>query len=127
MKSKLPTPTPEAIIYEDEFLYACLANYPMARGHVVVVWKHDVKDLHSLLERDFNYLMDTVNTVRSAMLKALNIKKVYLVYMDEVEHVHWHLFPRYNEKGFDVFSHKPGKIKDFSLVAQIRRHIDRIK
>jgi len=123
MNSKLPSPAPKAIIYEDELLYVCLASYPMTRGHVVVAWKQDVKDLHSLAKRDYDYLMDTVNSVRNAMLKALKIKKVYLIYMDETQHVHWHLFPRYNEKGFDVFSHKPEKLTDFSLAEKIKKNL----
>ena len=32
------------------------------------------------------------------------MKKVYLIYMDETQHVHWHLIPRYNEKGYDVIA-----------------------
>lgn len=123
MHSKLPKPSPEAIIYEDQFLYACLATYPITKGHVVIVWKKEVTDLHRLLERDYDFLMDTVNTVRNAMLKALKIKKVYLIYMDEARHVHWHLIPRYNEKGFDVFLHKPVKTTDFSLASKIKRHL----
>ncbi len=123
MKNILPTPTPKAIIYEDELLYVCLANFPIAKGHVVIVWKQDVKDLHSLSEHNYVYLMDTVNSVRNAMLKALKIKKVYLIYMDETQHVHWHLFPRYNEKGFDIFLHKPKKLNDFSLVSKIKKYL----
>lgn len=123
MNSKLPVPLPKAIIYEDQLLYVCLAIFPMAKGHVVIVWKQDVKDLHSLAERDYDYLMDTVNAVRNAMLKALKIKKVYLIYMDEAQHVHWHLFPRYNEKGFDVFLHEPKKLIDFSLAEKIKKNL----
>ena len=123
MKPALPIPPPKAIIYEDELLYACLASHPQAPGHVVVVWKQDVKDLHGLAERDYDYLMDAVNAVRNAMLKALKIKKVYLMYMDEAQHVHWHLFPRYNEKGFDIFLHKPKKVIDFSLAEKIKKNL----
>ena len=89
----------------------------------MIVWKKDISDLRKLAERDYDYLMDTVNSVRNAMLKALKIKKVYLIYMDEVQHVHWHLVPRYNEKGFDVFFHKPTKATDFSLAPKIKRHL----
>ena len=123
MRSQLPKPHPQSLIYEDDLLYVCLANYPVSRGHVVVVWKKDVQDLHYLAERDYDYLMDTVNTVRDAMLRVLKIKKVYLVYMDEAQHVHWHLVPRYNEKGFDVFLHKPTKTKDFSLAPKIKKFL----
>jgi len=112
------------MIYEDVVLYACLATYPITPGHVVIVWKKDVPDLRRLSQRDYDYLMDTVNTVRNAMLKALKIKKVYLIYMDETRHVHWHLIPRYEEKGYNIFVHKPKKTKDFSLAAKIKRHLD---
>ena len=43
--------------------------------------------------------------------------------MDEANHVHWHLVPRYNEKGFDVFKHKPGKLTDFSLTNKIKGNL----
>lgn len=123
MHSKLQKPLPKAIIHEDQILYVCLATHPITRGHVVIVWKKDISDLHRLAERDYDYLMDTVNSVRNAMLKALKIKKVYLIYMDEVQHVHWHLVPCYNEKGFDVFLHKPTKVTDFSLAMKIKQHL----
>jgi histidine triad (HIT) family protein len=120
MHTDLPTPPPEAILYEDDKLYACLATYPITRGHVVVVWKTHVQDLHYLGEDDYDFLMDAVNRVRDAMLKSLDIEKVYLIYMDEAKHVHWHLVPRYNEKGFDVFEHEPEETNDFSLTTQIK-------
>ena len=123
MDSKLPKPVRRAMIYENDKLYACLANYPVAEGHVVVVWKENVSDLHLLSRKDYEYLMDKVDEVRNAMLKALKIKKVYLIYMDEVNHVHWHLIPRYNEKGFNIFNHKPSKIKDFSKAERIKANL----
>ncbi len=123
MNSKLPIPPKQAIIYQDQLLYVCLASYPITKGHVVIVWKKNVSDLRQLTERDYDYLMDTVETVRNAMMKALKISKVYLIYMDEARHVHWHLVPRYNEKGFDIFSHKPKKTGDFSLAEKIKKHL----
>ena len=123
MNSKLPKPSPKAMIYEDQFLYVCLAAYPIARGHVVIVWKAEVPDLCRLPERDYEFLMDTVNTVRNTMMQVLRIKKVYLIYMDEARHVHWHLVPRYDEKGYNVFLHKPAKISDFSLAPRIKRQL----
>ena len=116
----LPNPYKNAMIYEDKKLYACLANEPIVEGHTVVVWKNKVTDLHLLSGKDYEYLMDKVNDVRSAMLKALKVEKIYLVYTDEVKQVHWHLVPRYRKKGFKNFTHKPGKIKNFLLDDKIR-------
>jgi len=124
MKERLPKPFKKAIIYEDDKLYACLANFPIVKGHTVVVWKKSVKDLHLLSRMDYEYLMDKVDEIRNALLKTLKIKKVYLIYMDEANQVHWHLVPRYNEKGFDALLHKPSKLRDFFLAAKIKNNLD---
>lgn len=116
----LPKPIPEAMIYEDDKLYCCLANFPIAKGHVVIVWKAPVKDLHLLAEGDYDYLMDKVDQVRNAMLKALGVEKVYLLYMDETNQVHWHLVPRYNEQGCNILIHEPRELKDSSLADRIK-------
>ena len=120
----LPKPFKEAIIYEDKKVYACLANYPIVKGHTVVVWKKQVRDLHLLSKKNYEYLMDKVDEVRNAILKTLKLKKVYLIYMDEINQVHWHLIPRYNEKGYNVLKHKPSKLKDFSLVNTIKNNLE---
>lgn len=121
--SALPKPPKESIIYEDEHLYVCLAKYSIANGHVVIVWKKEVPDLHLLPDRDYDYLMDTVFAARNALLRTLKLKKVYLIYMDEANHVHWHLVPRYKERGFDLFQHKPRVLKNFSLAKKIKKNL----
>ena len=118
-----PKTKKEAVIYEDKKLYACLASHPIVKGHTIVVWKKPVKDLHLLSKKNYSYLMTKVDEVRNALLKTLKLKKVYLVYMDEANHVHWHLLPRYNEKGYDVFKHNPSKIKDFSLAKKVKEYL----
>lgn len=119
----LPKPFNSAIIYEDKKLYACLANFPIVEGHTVVVWKNKVIDLHLLSKNDYLHLMDIVDKVRTSMLKTLKIKKVYLVYMDEANQVHWHLVPRYNKKGYEIFMNKPRKLKNFKLDNEIRKNL----
>ncbi|MBU0667111.1 MAG: HIT family protein [Nanoarchaeota archaeon] len=123
MQSKLPKPFDKAMIYENSKLYVCLANYPIVKGHTIIVWKESVTDLHLLSKKDYEHLMDKVDEIRNALLKTLKIKKVYLIYMDETNQVHWHLVPRYNERGFDVFQHKPSKLTDFSLTQKIKRNL----
>lgn len=123
MKDNLPKPFKNAIIFEDNKLYACLANNPMVPGHVVVVWKKLVDDINLLNRKDYSHLMTIVNDIRRAIIKTLKVKKVYLLYMDEVNHVHWHLVPRYDKLGIDNFLNKPGKIKDFTLDDKIRKNL----
>ena len=116
-------PKKEEIIYEDIHVYACLARFPLSPGHVVVVWKKDVKDLHLLSRKEYVHLMNVVDSVRDALLKTLKLKKVYLLYLDEANHVHWHLIPRYHQKGFTVLTHHPRVLKDFSLAERIREDL----
>ncbi len=123
MNDKLPKPYENAIIYENEKLYVCLANNPIVKGHSVVVWKKDVEDFHLLKEWDYLFLMEKVNKVRNAMLKALKVDKVYLVYMDEAKQVHWHLVPQYDEQGYEIFMNKTREIEDFSLDDKIRKNL----
>lgn len=120
---ELPRPHPKAIILDTEKLYACLATHPIAKGHTVVVWKRKVTDLHLLSKADYDYLMDTVDLVRNALLKTLNLKKVYLVYVDEANQVHWHLIPRFNEKGLNILLNKPAKLTDYSLTLSIKNNL----
>lgn len=122
----LPKPPRKSIIYEDKNVYACLALEPIADGHTVVAWKRDVKDIHDLSCDEYDHLMSVVDLVRDTMLEVLKIEKVYLVYMDEAKHVHWHLVPRRDEKGFNVFSHKPKKVSDFPLAASLRDSAKRL-
>ncbi len=117
----LPTPPQESIIYEDEKLYVCLAVYPITKGHTVVVWKHSVNDIKTLSCEEYDYLMNVVDVARDMLLQVLGVEKVYMLYMDEVKHVHWHLVPRYDEKGFNVFSHDPKQTEDFSLQEKMIR------
>lgn len=116
----LLNPHQDAIFYEDEKLYVCLASFPITNGHTVVVWKDKVEDLHLLEKQDYEYLMDKVDEVRNALMRVLEVQKIYLFYMDEAKQVHWHLVPRYNEEGFNILIHKPKEIKDFSLTIDLR-------
>ena len=72
----LPKPFADAVFYEDSWVYAALANCPITPGHVVVVWKKRVKDVHLLSRSEYEHLMDVVDRVRSAMLKVLRLKKI---------------------------------------------------
>jgi len=119
----LSKPKKGAVFYEDKRLYATLANYPIAKGHVIVVWKKKIIDLHLLKKKDYEHLMDAVDAVRDAMLRTLKIKKIYLIYMDEVNHVHWHLIPRYNKKGINALEERPKKLKDVGLAEKLKKNL----
>jgi diadenosine tetraphosphate (Ap4A) HIT family hydrolase len=118
----LLTPPAEAIIFEDDKLYVCLASFPLTRGHSVVVWKKKVKDLNLLKREEYQHLMDAVELARQAIMKTLSVEKVYLLYLDETKHVHWHLVPRYKEQGITVLNHQAEELENFSLAEKIKKN-----
>jgi len=122
----LPNPIEGSIIYEDNHLYVCLANFPITNGHCVVVWKEDVTDIHLLKRVEYEHLMDAVDQARNAILSTLGLEKVYLLYMDEIDHVHWHLVPRYDEEGFNILTHNPKPLSDVSLASYIKKQWKRL-
>jgi len=119
-----PEPPPESIFYEDEWLYVCLALYPLTKGHSIVAWKKRVPDIKNLSDREYDYLMEIMDIARDVLIQTLQVEKVYLLYMDEIKQVHWHLVPRYNENGFNVFAHLPEKTSDFSLAPTLQKAFD---
>lgn len=110
----LPNPPKEAIYYEDEKLYVCLASFPITKGHSVVVWKERRNDLQKLNKDEYDYLMNIVDTTRNVLLKYYSLEKAYLLYLDEIQHVHWHIVPRYDEQGLNILVHTPKEKIDFS-------------
>jgi diadenosine tetraphosphate (Ap4A) HIT family hydrolase len=125
--NSLVNPNPSTVFYEDESVYACLAEYPITKGHSLVVWKKPVTDLHLLNPLEYKHLMQIVDKIRNVLMKALNVEKVYLMYMDEIKHVHWHLIPRYNKLGFNLLKHAPQKIKDYKLAEDLKIILDNLK
>ena len=126
MKTILNTPT-KSIFYEDDRIIAALAYEPITKGHTVVIWKEDVEDLSSLDTKDYAYLMELVDVTRNTLMEFYGVEKVYLMYLDEIKHVHWHLVPRYDEKGFNVLKHKPSHTDTFENIEQLALLFKRTK
>ena len=124
-----PDTLPEAplasVIFENRLLYVCLAHYPLTKGHTIIVWKDPKADLHDLSDAEYAYFMAMLDITRDTLLEVLGVEKVYLIYLDEARHVHWHLVPRYNKKGYNVLMHKPVQSDDFSLVPEIKILLER--
>lgn len=118
--NELLSPPLKSILFENDKIIVCLAEYPLTPGHTIIIWKKRVTDLCYLSPPDYSYLMSVVDKVRNELLKALRVEKVYLIYMDETKQVHWHLVPRYNKKGFNLLRHIPKKISDFSIAKKIK-------
>ncbi|MAG60543.1 hypothetical protein CL619_02035 [archaeon] len=121
----LPKPMDGAVFYEDAKLYACLANNPKSKGHCVVVWKKRVRDIHSLSRKNFLHLMDITEKVHNVLMKVTKTTKVYMMYLDEIKHIHWHLIPRYKIAGYTLLKEKPKQLqeKDLKLASKLYKEL----
>ncbi len=109
----------DSIIFQDNKVLVALAFEPITHGHAIVIWKNGNQDINQLQTEDYEYLMDVVGVIRETLKSFYNLEKVYLMYLDEINWVHWHLVPRYDEKGFNVLTHKPERIYDFQDVKEL--------
>lgn len=109
----------DSIIFENDKVIVALAFEPLTKGHCVVIWKSGEKDINILNTKNYEYLMDIVNLTRNTLKKFYMVEKVYLMYLDECNWVHWHLIPRYDEEGFNVLNHKPVRIDNFQDVEKL--------
>ncbi len=111
---------PASIFFEDNHVYVALAHHAIAEGHTVVVWKGDAEDISDLSSNDYEYLMDVIDVARDSLKELYGVEKVYLLYFDEARHVHWHLVPRYEEKGFAALKHEPTVLTLFPRAAELQ-------
>lgn len=66
------------------------------KGRCLVAYKDHVDDLNLLSDEDRNAFMADVTRVTRAMQKAFNPDKInYGAYADTLEHLHFHLIPKY--------------------------------
>ena len=119
---EFPEPMEGSVFYEDDKIYACLAFHPIMEGHTIVVWRKKVRDLTRLNREDCSRLMEVVCKIREALMVVYEVSKVYVAYLDEIQHVHVHLFPRREdgEKGFGVMAQPHGELTDLSIVPRLR-------
>jgi diadenosine tetraphosphate (Ap4A) HIT family hydrolase len=103
----------DSVYFEDNRLFVALARDSITKGHTVVVWKVPIIDINQMATEDYEYLMDVVNVTRKTLKDYYSVEKVYLLYMDETNHVHFHLIPRYKEVGFSIFNHTTTQLVDF--------------
>jgi len=123
-----PDPKEGSVFYEDPSVYACLAFHPIVDGHTIVaVKRNDVADLNQLPTEELIHLLRVVfDVIRPALLKCYDTDKVYVAYLDEARHPHFHLLPRKEggEKGFGLLIKPHGELTDLSMIPQLRASTD---
>lgn len=62
-------------------------------------------------------------------MRYYNAPKVYANYLDEIQHVHWHLFPRKegDEKGFGFMNKPDGELRGTNFAPAVAALKDLMK
>ena len=94
-------------VAEDEKYFAFLDINPVAKGHTLVIPKHEVDYSFDLDDEEYAGLMAFAKKVATAMKAALPCKRIGVAVLGmEVPHTHVHLVPLNKESDMNFFKEK---------------------
>ena len=94
-------------VAEDEKYFAFLDINPVAKGHTLVIPKHEVDYIFDLDDEEYAGLMAFAKKVAAAMRKVMPCKRIGVAVLGmEVPHTHVHLVPLNKESDMNFFKEK---------------------
>lgn len=94
-------------VAEDENYFAFLDINPVAKGHTLVIPKHEVDYIFDLDDEEYAGLMAFAKKVAAAMRKVMPCKRIGVAVLGmEVPHTHVHLVPLNKESDMNFFKEK---------------------
>ncbi len=114
---------PSYKIAEDENFYAFLDINPVAKGHTLVIPRHEVDYIFDLNNEEYAAFWNFAHKVAIAMKAVMPCKRIGVAVMGlEVPHAHIHLIPINKESDMNFFA---GKLTlDDSEMAEIAKKIN---
>ncbi len=98
---------PSYKVAEDENYYAFLDISPVAKGHTLVIPKHEVNYIFDLDSEEYAGLWQFAHRVAKAMKQVLPCQRIGVAVMGlEVPHAHIHLVPINKESDMNFFKEK---------------------
>lgn len=96
------------LIHEFNHSYLILGDHQFYKGYSQIIFKEHQRELHDLPTSIRKELFEELMQAGRAVANAFNpLKMNYASYGNIVEHIHWHIFPRYEDdprKKDDPFS-----------------------
>lgn len=114
---------PSYKIAEDENFYAFLDINPVAKGHTLVIPRHEVDYIFDLSAEEYTAFWNFAHKVATAMKSVMPCKRIGVAVMGlEVPHAHIHLIPINKESDMNFFA---GKLTlEDSEMAEIAKKIN---
>ena len=98
---------PSYKVAEDENYYAFLDISPVAKGHTLVIPKHEVNYIFDLDSEEYAGLWQFARRVAKAMKQVMPCQRIGVAVMGlEVPHAHIHLVPINKESDMNFFNDK---------------------
>lgn len=98
---------PSYKVAEDENYYAFLDISPVAKGHTLVIPKHEVNYIFDLDSEEYAGLWQFARRVAKAMKQVLPCQRIGVAVLGlEVPHAHIHLVPINKESDMNFFKDK---------------------
>ena len=98
---------PSYKIAEDENFYAFLDINPVAKGHTLVIPRHEVDYIFDLSAEEYTAFWNFAHKVATAMKAVMPCKRIGVAVMGlEVPHAHIHLIPINKESDMNFFKEK---------------------
>ncbi len=122
--------TDRLLIRELDHSYLLLGDHQYFNGYCVVMYKNHVREMHDLpLHLQSKLMSEVVHAAKIINLAFRPWKINYSCYGNVVEHIHWHIFPRYQSDP-DLRVHPwlhSAKFNEFvSTPEQVTRNIELI-
>ena len=114
---------PSYKIAEDENFYAFLDINPVAKGHTLVIPRHEIDYIFDLNAEEYTAFWNFAHKVATAMKAVMPCKRIGVAVMGlEVPHAHIHLIPINKESDMNFFA---GKLTlEDSEMAEIAKKIN---
>lgn len=96
---------PSKVIYEDDNYLSFLDINPNTKGHILVIPKKHVKNFTELTEEQATELIKVVKKIAPKLVSILGVEDYNLALNNGsvagqiIDHVHWHIIPRYKDDG----------------------------
>lgn len=125
------------LVHEFTYSFLMLGKHQFYPGYCLLIFKNHVRELHELLPTVRKGLFDELMICGEAINQSFTPWKLnYACYGNLVEHIHWHIIPRYaseprhreepfcNAAEFDKFATQPDQVQND--IYRIRNNIQKI-
>jgi diadenosine tetraphosphate (Ap4A) HIT family hydrolase len=86
-------------IHEFEYSYLLVGDHQYHKGYCVLLFKQHVRELHDLEPSVQSALFSELMTATQTIAKTFEPWKMnHSCYGNQVPHIHWHIFPRYDSQ-----------------------------